>query len=261
MSVAPDVKTTPYGRVVFGAAAVMFGIILLMWHDAGAWEDLPIVKIPFGTIIGDVLAIALIAAGSGIQLPSTARAASIVLGIVTVVFSLACIPAIVHYPTTYFTYGSFFEFFSLVCGALALYATMGTNAAQSATLSRLARSALGLCAVSFTLAQIIYPKITADLVPTWIPPNQMFWVILTTIAFGLAAIAILINRQARLATYLLAVMLVLFGLLVWVPILIAHPEKHFNWSEFALNYLIAGAAWLVADVTPRERNNSSQKKR
>lgn len=248
MSVALSVKTTPYGRLVFGAAAVMFGVILLMWHDAAAWEDLPIVTLPFGAIIGDALAILLIAGGIGIQVPRTARAATIVLGVVTVVFSLACIPAIIRYPTTYFTYGSFFEFFSLVCGVIALYAATGTSAEQSVRLGRVARVLLGICTVSFTLAQIIYPKITADLVPTWIPPNQMLWVILTTIAFGLAAIAILINRQARLATYLLALMLVLFGLLVWVPILIAHPDKHFNWSEFALNYLIAGAAWLVADV-------------
>jgi hypothetical protein len=249
------VKTTPYGRIVFGAAAVMFGIILLMWHDAGAWEDLPIVKLP--SIVGDVLALALIAGGAGIQFPRTARAASIVLGAVTVVFSLACIPAIVRYPTTYFTYGSFFEFFSLVCGAFALYIVTGTSAAQSAMLGRAARIALGICTVSFTLAQIIYPNITAALVPTWMPPNQMIWVVLTTIAFALAAIAMLIDRQARLAANLLGLMLVLFGLLVWVPMLIAHPDKHFNWSEFALNYLIAGAAWLVADVLTAENTSGS----
>ena len=250
MSVAPGVKTSVYGRILFGLSAVLWGVILFMWHDAEAWEDLPIMKLPFGTIVGDLLALALIAGGLMLLYPRTARAASILLGIVTIVFSLACIPAIIKYPTTYFTYGSFFEFFSLVCGALALYAATGRDAAQSAMLGRTARLALGVCAVSFTLAQIIYPKITADLVPAWMPPNQMFWVVLTTIAFGLAAIAMLINRQARLATHLLALMLVLFGLIVWVPILIAHPDKHFNWSEFALNYLIAGAAWLVADVTP-----------
>jgi hypothetical protein len=76
----------------------------------------------------------------------------------------------------------------------------------------------------------------------------MFWAILTTIAFALAAIAILINRQARLATGLMTLMLALFGVLVWVPHLIAHPEAHFNWSEFALTCLITGAAWMVADL-------------
>lgn len=251
MNVAQGVKTVPYARTLFGLSAIFWGVILFRWHDAGAWEDLPIVKLPFGTIVGDVLAIALIAGGLLLLYPRTARAASIVLLAVTLVFVLACVPAIIKYPTRYFTYGSFFEFFSLVCGALALYSATGTDATQSAKLARAARILLGVCAVSFTLAQIIYPKITADLVPTWIPPSQMFWVTLTTIAFGLAAIALLIDRQARRAAYLMALMLVLFGLLVWVPILLAHPDKHFNWSEFALNFLIAGAAWLVADVQPK----------
>jgi len=43
-------------------------------------------------------------------------------------------------------------------------------------------------------------------------------------------------------------MLALFGVLVWVSRLIAHPQAHFIWSEFALNFLITGAAWMVADL-------------
>ena len=54
----------------------------------------------------------------------------------------------------------------------------------------------------------------------------MFWAVLTTVAFALAAIAILINRQARLALRLMTVMLALFGVLVWIPRLVAHPESH-----------------------------------
>jgi hypothetical protein len=62
------------------------------------------------------------------------------------------------------------------------------------------------------------------LVPKWIPPNQTFWAILTTIAFALAAIAILINCQARLAMRLMTLMLALFGVVVWIPRLIARPK-------------------------------------
>jgi hypothetical protein len=252
MSVAVGVKASPYGRTVFGAAAVMFGVILFMWHDPDTWQGLPIVTLPFGTVIGDALALLLFIGGIGIIfIPRTLRTDAIVLTFVTVVFSLACIPAIIKYPAMFFTWGNFFEFFSLVCGAIALYALADTNATQSAMLARVARIALGICTASFAVSQIIYPKTTADLVPTWIPPNQMFWVIATTIAFGLAAVAMLIDRRARLATQLTGLMVVLFGLLVWVPILIAHPDKHFNWSEFALNYLIAGATLLVADALPR----------
>ena len=242
-------KTACYGRIVFGASAVLFGVIALMWHDSDTWQTLrKIWSLPFGTIIGGYLMIAQIAGGIGIQYPRTARFGSIVLGVVYLLFSLACIPGIIARPAMYVQYGSFFEQFSLLCGAIAVYAATEPNAAQALAFGRVARLGLGACAISFTLSQIIYLRVTAGLVPTWIPPNQMFWAILTTIAFALAAIAILMNRQARLAIRLMTLMLALFGVLVWIPLLIAHPEAHLNWSEFGLNFLITGAAWMVADL-------------
>jgi len=243
-------KTAWYGRIVFGASAVLFGVIALLWHDADTWQSLSrIWKLPLGTTIGAALMVAQIAGGAGMLFPRTARAASIVLTIVYALFSLACIPGIVAHPAVYGEYDGFFEQFCLLCGAIAVYAATESNAGRSAALGRAARLGLGASAIAFTLAQAIYLKMTADLVPTWIPPNQMFWAILTTIAFALAAIAILINLQARLALRLLVLMLGLFGILVWIPLLIAHPEAHINWSEFALTVLITGAAWTVADLT------------
>ncbi|HUI79245.1 MAG TPA: hypothetical protein VLY24_15070 [Bryobacteraceae bacterium] len=242
-------KTAQYGRIVFGAAAVLFGVIALMWHDSDTWQTLrQIWSLPFGAIIGGCLMTAQIAGGIGIEYPRTARLASIVLGVVYLLFSLASIPGILAAPATYVHYGSFFEQFSSLCGAIALYAGTEANRARAVAFGRVARLGLGVCAVSFTLSQIFYLRATAGLVPTWIPPNQMFWAILTTIAFALAAIAILINRQPRLALHLMTIMLALFGVLVWIPRLIAHPETHLNWSEFGLTLLITGAAWMVADL-------------
>jgi hypothetical protein len=242
-------RTALYGRIVFGAAAVLFGVIALMWHDPDTWQTLSqIWSLPFGAIIGGCLMIAQIAGGIGMQYPGTARWAAIVLGVVYLLFCFACIPGIVGAPAVYEHYGSFFEQFSLLCGALALYAVTEGNAARARAAGRAARIGMGVSAISFTLSQIIYLRVTADLVPKWIPPNQTFWAVLTTIAFGLAAISILLNRQARLALCLLTLMLALFGLMVWVPRLIAHPKAHFNWSEFALNFLITGAVWMVAEL-------------
>ena len=115
-------------------------------------------------------------------------------------------------------------------------------------LGRVARIGLGICAISFALSQALLLRDTSQLVPKWIPPNQMFWAILTTVAFVLAAIAILINRQARLAMRLMTLMLALFGVVVWVPRVIAHPKAHFNWSECALTFLVTGAAWMGANL-------------
>jgi uncharacterized membrane protein len=243
-------KTGLYGRIVFGGAAVLFGVIALMWHDAETWQNLShIWRLPFGATIGACLMAAQIAGGIGMLHPRSARLASVVLGFVYLCFSLACVPDIIAASNIYDKYGgSFFIFFSLACGAIALYASTDINGARAAVFGRLSRLGFGVCAISFTLGQALLLRETAQLVPKWIPPNQMFWAILTTVAFALAAIAILINRRARLAAGLMTLMLALFGILIWIPHVIAHPQAHFNWSECALTFLVTGAAWTVAEL-------------
>lgn len=238
-----------YGRIVFGGAAVLFGVIALMWHDADTWQNLAqIWTLPFGAAIGACLMGAQIGGGIAMQFPRAAHSASIVLGVVYFLFSLACIPGIVAAPKVYAQYGSFFEQFCLLSGATALYAATEANDARTKVFGRVARFGLGVCAISFTLGQIVYLRFTADLVPKWIPPSQMFWAVVTTIAFGLAAIAILIGRRAVLAMRLMTLMLALFGVMVWIPLVIAHREAHGNWSECALTFLITGASWMVAEL-------------
>jgi hypothetical protein len=243
-------KTALYGRIFFGASAVLFGVIALMWHDAQTWQNLSrIWKLPLGSFAGGCLMIAQIAGGLGLPFPRTTRLASIVLAIVYGLFALVCLAGVAVSPATFDEYDSFFEQFALLSGAIAVFAATNANAVRAAALGRAARLGLALSTISFTAAQIIYFQATADLVPTWIPPGQAFWAILTTIALGLAAVAMLINRQARLAAGLMTTMLVIFGALVWVPRLILHPAAHFSWSEFALTVLIAGAAWMVAQIS------------
>src|SRR6266576_1923290 len=108
--------------------------------------------------------------------------------------------------------------------------------------------------VSFAVEQLAYLSATAELVPKWIPPGQLFWAIATTVAFGLAAFALLSRRSAPLASRLLTIMLVGFGLLVWLPIVVSDPHKLFNWTESALTLAIAGAAWIVADFLAQNRS-------
>ena len=86
-------KAALYGRIVFGASAVLFGVIALMWHDSDTWQALrKIWSLPFGTIIGGFLMTAQVAGGIGMQFPRTLRLASVVLCVVYLCFSLACIP-------------------------------------------------------------------------------------------------------------------------------------------------------------------------
>jgi hypothetical protein len=81
----------------------------------------------------------------------------------------------------------------------------------------------------------------------------MFWAVATTVFLALAAVALLTNRMALLASRLLTLMLLGFGLLVWVPLLVSAPHTQFNWTEAVETFAIAGAAWILVDLLGENR--------
>ena len=131
---------------------------------------------------------------------------------------------------------------ALVVGISGATATAGVSLAAATVCNTT------ICAGSFALEQAVYLKATADLVPKWLPPGQNFWAIATTAAFALAALSLLTNRLAPLASRLLTVMLLYFGLLVWIPLLFTQPGSRANWSETAETFAIAGSAWILTDL-------------
>jgi len=232
------------GRYMFGVAALAFGFITLAWHDYNGWLLPRYLAYP--------AAAAEIFGGVAIQFRRTAKTGAVALGAVYLVFALRCVPQIVAAPQIYNSWGNFFEQFSLVSGAAIVYARLSSPSAPE-TLHRIGRILLGICVASFTLEQAFYLGATASLVPKWIPPSQMFWAVTTTVLFALAAVALLANRMALLAARLLTVMVVSFGLLVWVPLVLSDPHNHTSWSENAETFAIAGAAWILADLLGEHR--------
>jgi hypothetical protein len=237
------------GRHAFGVATLATGLITLAWHDYNDWPQL--------RYIVYAAAAAQIFSGAAIQFRRTAKTAAVVLGAAYLVFVMLCLPGIVAAPRVYNNWGNFFEQFSLVTGAAIVYARL-SSAWSPKTLNRIARILLGICTVSFTLEQAFYLDATANFVPKWVPPSQMFWAIATTVAFALAAMALLVNRIALLAARLLTIMLVIFGLLVWVPLVLSAPHNHTNWSETAETFAIAGATWILADLLGEDRLNDNR---
>lgn len=220
-------------------AAVAVGLTTWAWHDYNGWHQ--------PRYLVHVAAAAQILGGIAMQSRRSAKAGALVLSAVYLVLASLCVPQIVATVQVYNSWGNFFEQLSLLTGAALAYA--GCSSARSPeALCRIGRILLGLCVASFSLEQAIYLGPTADLVPKWIPPSQMFWAATTTILFALAAVALLTNRMALLATRLLTAMLVLFGILVWTPLLLSDPRSHSNWSECAETYAIAGAVWVLADL-------------
>ena len=216
-----------------------FGLILLAWHEYNGWHLPP--------YIADAAAAATIFGGAAIQFRRTAKTSAVLLGAVYLAFAVRCLPPIFAEPKIYNSWGNFFEQVSLITGAVLVLARPSSPWSR-ATLNRIGRILVGICATSFALDQAFYLKATASFVPKWIPPSQMFWAVTTTVLFALAAVALLANRKALLATRLLTIMLMGFALLVWLPLLLLDPHSHTNCSETAETLAIAGVAWILANL-------------
>jgi hypothetical protein len=236
------------GRHVFGMAVLSYGLVTLVWHDYHDWDQLrSILNATDGPVFVYAAAAAQILGGAAIQFRRTAKVGAVVVGVAYLAFAVLCVPRIIAAPNVYDRWGNFFEPFSLATGAAIVYARLSAAWSPEA-LHRIGRILFGVCVASFTLEQAFYLDNTATLVPKWLPPSQMFWAVATTVAFGLAALSLLTNLMALLATRLLTAMIVIFGLLVWIPILLSHPNSHGNWSETAETFAIAGAGWILADL-------------
>jgi hypothetical protein len=231
------------GRYVYGLAAIGAGICAWVWHDFSALGG-----VAHREILVYTLAAIEILGGAAVAWPRTARAGAVAVGAVYFTFALMGIPSIIKHPLVYNGFGNFFEQFSFVSGAMIVYACSGAVApARTERLAQIGYYSFGICVISFALEQLFYLSATAGFVPKWIPPGQMFWAKATTAAFALAAIALLTGLMARLAARLTTVMIMGFGLLVWLPALFANRHSFANWAESTETLGIAATAWVVAD--------------
>jgi uncharacterized membrane protein YphA (DoxX/SURF4 family) len=243
------------GRHVYGLAAIIFGLIALVWHSFNApWQQIQTLGgFPHPEVLVYMAALVELFGGIAMQWRKTARVGALALAVNFFVFALLWVPRIAAEPLVYDRWGNFFEQLSIVSGALIVYASF-------ARLPRLARTGyifFGICVISFTLEQLFYIRGTAEFVPRWIPPGPMFWAVVTTMAFALAALALLSGRFALPASQLLTAMIVAFGLLVWLPAPFTDPHKLINWAGNAQNLAIAGASWIVMDYLSEQRPASS----
>jgi len=236
------------GRHVYGLAAILFGVITVVWRDFNTWQQIQVLgNVPRREILVYLAAVVEIIGGLAIQWRRTARGGAVALACLYLVFALMWVPRIAAEPMVYDRWGNFFEQFSLVSGALVAYGSLGVPGYErDIRIARIGYLGFAVCVISFTLEQLFYLSGTATFVPKWIPPGQMFWAVVTTLAFALAVIALLSGWMALLASQLTTAMIVGFGLFVWLPAL-ADPHKLINWAGNVQNLAIAGSAWIVTD--------------
>ncbi|MGC2614999.1 MAG: hypothetical protein WA354_13285 [Terracidiphilus sp.] len=241
------------GHLVFSITMIGLGIVGLLYPDfVPVWNPVP-ASIPVRGVVVYLGPLISLASGIGLLVPRVAAIATRLLLATLLLWLLlfrlpnfllkspfeACwsvFPLLVMLAATWVLYVWFaadsnHQYLSFVSGDNGL---------------RIAHILYGFSLIFFGSAHFIDVKDTLSLIPDWLP-GHIFWAYFTGGAFIAAGVAVLAGRCARLATFLSALQIGLFLLLVWVPIVAAGSKVPFQWSETIFNAALLAAAWMVAD--------------
>jgi uncharacterized membrane protein len=246
---------------MLAAGCVGLGIVSLLFRNFEVFWRLFATLAPWQNAIACAQGVILIAGGVGMLVPRTSRLATL---LVTLYFSLWLlvfgVRTVVKHPTNEIGWLSFGQNLMLVTGGWTLLgsfaARRGTPPENSVTGARGLRVARVLYALALPpvgLSHFIFLKLTAPLVPSWLPFHTGF-AYLTGAGHIAAGLGILFGVLPALAAAAEAAMISIFTFLVWVPAIAHAPGTRELWLEFFLSAAIAGAAWVIAGSmqgTPR----------
>lgn len=230
-------------RVLYALAAAGLGALDLAYADASAGA--------FGW--RRVVALLAIAAAVAVFPARTRRGGMLAIGVYQGIWMLQGIPAILASPWTLGAWYGCCEALSALSGTVILYLATGPRPASSAqdTGRRLAQVAFGMTCIFYGASHFAYAAYTASMVPAWLPGATAF-ACLTGLGHVSGGIGIACRILPRVAAAGEALMMSLFGLLVWVPTFWANPPpawatpRQSQLSELAVTLVLATSAWIVA---------------
>ena len=246
------------GHGLLAIAAAGLAILSLVYRDfAPMWHSLP-AWIPGREIWVYASALLILAASAGLCFSRTALPSALTIGAYQAIWVVTRTAPVVSNP---FSVGSWYgvcEALTPLLGAWILYAMLRSHSRPSQTgliagerAMRVAQVLFGLNCVVYGLAHFAYDDLTASMVPAWLP-GRLGFAYLTGLGHVAAGIGIMVGILPRLAAALEAIMMSLFGLLVWVPSFFARPPPEWatppqnQWSELVVTLLLAASAWIVA---------------
>ena len=238
-----------FGRYAYGLGMMAMAAVCLAWGNVDPGQPIP-KAFPDRTLLAYAAAAFMLAAGAAVEWRRTAAwgGGALAAYYVFVVVILLNGRVVLANLTTYGAYSGGAEQLAVAAGGLIVFAANARiDATFAARLTLVGRLVFGVCALLFGGAHFVYMNFTAPLVPSWLPPGQLFWGYATGIAHIAAGVALLTGVRARLAAILLTVMYASFTPLVHIPLLLTHPSDFSTWTENALNLALTGVAWVVAD--------------
>jgi len=248
------IRIASAGHAFFAAAMIWLGAMgLSKGTFVQVWQPVP-QWVPAREALAYLCAFISLASGIGLLLQRTAALAARVVFASLMIWLLALrLPNLFFQTPIVLVAWTFGSTAVMVAAAWVLYVWFaGHHDRQRLGLladdtgMRIARALYGLSLIPFGLAHFMYPDATTVLIPGWLPWH-VAWAYFTGAAFIAAGLAVTVGVCARLAAALSTLQLGLFGLIVWVPRVLAGAVTDFQWGEFVTTCALTAGAWVVAD--------------
>jgi uncharacterized membrane protein len=255
---SPPLRIIGPGHALFAMGAASIAIVSITYGDfAPMWRSIP-AWIPGREIWLHGSAAVLLAASAGLCFSRTALPSLLAIGAYQAMWAVTGVPAILAHPISIGSWYGLCEASSCLAGTWILWAILRFRSQGlempivAKRVVRVTQGLFGLTCIFYGWSHFAYADYTAAMVPAWLPARPGF-VYFTGFGHIAAGIGLLAGILPRLAATLEAMMMSLFGLLVWVPSFLAQPRPKWagtpqnQWSELLVNLLLAAAAWVIAD--------------
>ncbi|HEY1847651.1 MAG TPA: hypothetical protein VGG37_00535 [Opitutaceae bacterium] len=244
-----------YAEAMFAASLAGLAVLSLVYGNFGPL----MAPVPWPKALLFALGLVVLAASVGLLFRRTAGASAAAVAVCCAAWAAAGTPPILHDPRSVGSWYGFSEAVSVLVGVWTLFAIhhrrdhagMAAPLAGDAAL-RAGRILFGGACLVYGIAHFAYAAYSLLFVPEWLPA-RMPLVYATGIFHAAAGAALILGVLPRLAARLEAIMMILFGVLIWLPSHFAHPTPKWagtpqnQWSETFVNFLLAAVAWLIAE--------------
>jgi uncharacterized membrane protein len=257
----------PIGRCFYAIGLIGIGVQHFIFSDF-----IPVIMpgwpawIPGGhAVFAYIFGALLISAGACILFDIKGRIMAALTG---AVFLLLVIVA--HLPVTLALYpwhlGSWTNAFKLLTmcgGAWMVVGSLDDRSSQRISflepIMPVGRYFLPITVIAFGYAHFLYVEFVQSLVPAWIP-GHVFWTYLAGVALIAAGLGIIFRVQARLAAFLLGLMIFLWFILLHIPRAIADPHsgKGNEWTSVFEALAFSGIAFIMAALPASSRFSISR---
>ncbi len=246
----PALTLFAIGMIGLGVLAIRYADFALVWQPVPVW-------VLGRTALAYASGVLMFACGIGLLFRKTAALAATILLPYLVVWVFLKVPTLFAAPQIEAVWLGIGELIVLLTGGWILYARLAPDSSPFRFLAseraiRIATLLFGIFLIPIGLSHLFYPKETLELVPAWMPV-RIAWVYITGIGQVASGLGVLFSILPKLAAMAEAAMISLFTLLVWLPAIFAAPTKRLPWTAFFISWIIAAAAWVVAQNIPRKR--------